>query len=346
MKIEKIRLDELFRCYSTAAITLDDELHLFYASEEKDYPCFAYSGKDFQNKKVVWEKGGGTMSMIPIPHRKNQFLAVNGFYLKESPSGAHLSWVTYEKDKGFTIKDILYLPYLHRFDLYEDQGKIYFVGATIATTKKDKEDWSSPGKIYAAQLPNDLNEPLKLEVIAEGLTRNHGYSRSPQNDGGYFTCDQGIFKVTVPSVSGKWQIEKIMDKAVGEIAIVDIDNDGIEELMTIEPFHGNVIKIYKKIDGIYKDVYSYPYVIDFAHTLVGTQIRGINSFVGGVRREASDLFMVQYLNGKFETTIIDKGVGPANLNVFHLKDCDLIHSSNHTQNEAAVYVIRDEESHA
>jgi hypothetical protein len=116
--------------------------------------------------------------------------------------------------------------------------------------------------------------------------------------------------------------------------------------MTIEPFHGNVIKIYKKINGIYKDVYSYPYVIDFAHTLVGTQIRGINSFVGGVRREASDLFMVQFLKGKFETTIIDKGVGPANLNVFHLKDCDLIHSSNHTQNEAAVYVIRDEESHA
>jgi hypothetical protein len=58
MKIEKIRLDELFRCYSTAAIILDDELHLFYASEEKDYPCFAYSGKDFQNKKIVWEKAG------------------------------------------------------------------------------------------------------------------------------------------------------------------------------------------------------------------------------------------------------------------------------------------------
>jgi len=51
--------------------------------------------------------------------------------------------------------------------------------------------------------------------------------------------------------------------------------------------------------------------------------------------------MVQFVNGKYETTLIDKGVGPANLNVVNLKDRDLIHSSNHTQNEAAVYVITD-----
>jgi len=341
MKINKIHLDDLYRCYSTAAIPLDDELHLFYASEEKDYPCFAYSGKDFADKKVVWEKGGGTMSMIPIPQRKNQFLAVNGFYLKETPSGAHLTWVTYDKTKGFTFKELLYLPYLHRFDLIESDGKVYFIGGTIAHTKKDKEDWSDPGKIYGALLPDDLNTPFDLKVIKEGLYRNHGYSRSPQQDGGYFTADQGIFKVTVPSSTTDWKVEQIMDKPIGEIALIDIDNDGQDELMTIEPFHGNVIKIYKKIDGIYKDVYSYPYVIDFAHTLVGAKIRGVNSFIGGVRREASDLFMVQFHNGKYETTIIDKGVGPANLNVVNFKDHDLIHSSNHTQNEAAVYVISD-----
>lgn len=341
MKINKIRLDDLYRSYSTAAIQLDDQLHLFYASEEKDHPCFAYTGKDFSEKKVVWEKGGGTMSMIPIPHRKNQFLAVNDFYLKETPSKAHLTWVTYDKTKGFTLKDILYLPYLHRFDLIEAQGKVYFIGATIAHTKKDKEDWSDPGKIYGAILPEDLNEPLKLDVIKDGLYRNHGYSRSPQNDGGYFTADQGIFKVTVPSGQSSWKVEQLMNKPIGEIALIDIDHDGQEELMTIEPFHGNVIKIYKKIDGAYIDIYSYPYVIDFAHTLVGAKIRGVNSFVGGIRREACDLFMVQFINGKFETTIIDKGVGPANLNVVNLKDHDLIHSSNHTVNEAAVYVITD-----
>ena len=341
MKVQKIHLDEMYRCYATSAITLDDQLHLFYASEEKDYPCFAYSGKDFKDKKVIWEKGGGTMSMIPIPGRKNQFLAVNGFYLKETPSGAHLTWVTYDKQAGFILKDILHLPYLHRFDLYESKGKVYFIGATIAESKEHKEDWSKAGKIYVAELPQDLNQELHLKVIAEGMFHNHGYTRSLQNDGGYFTSDQGIFKVTVPDHLGNWKVEQILNKPVGEIAVIDIDNDGQEEVMTIEPFHGNVIKIYKKINGVYKDVYSYPYVIDFAHTLVGAKIRGVNSFIGGVRRESSDLFMVQFIKGKFETTLIDKGVGPANLNVVNLEECDLIHSSNHTQNEAAVYVITD-----
>ncbi len=342
MQIKKIHLDDMYRCYSTTAIQLDHELHLFFASEEKDYPCFAYSGKDFSNKKVVWEKGGGTMSMIPIPGRENQFLAVNGFYLKESPSGAHLTWVKYDASTGFTFKDILFMPYLHRFDLYEANGKVYFIGATIANTKKDKEDWSDPGKIYVAELPEDLNQELQLKVIVEGLSRNHGYSRSPKNDGGYFSADQGIFKVSLPDLKGEWKVEKILDKPIGEVAVIDIDNDGQEELMTIEPFHGSVIKIYKKINGLYQDVYSYPFVIDFAHTLLGCKIRGKNTFLGGIRREASDLFMVQFNQGKFETTIIDAGVGPANLNVVNFKDHDLIHSSNHTQNEAAVYVVTDE----
>jgi hypothetical protein len=39
--------------------------------------------------------------------------------------------------------------------------------------------------------------------------------------------------------------------------------------------------------------------------------------------------------------LIDKGVGPANLNVANFADHDLIHSSNHTANETAVYVITD-----
>lgn len=341
MNIKKLRLGELYRCYSTMAMPLDGQLHLFYASEEKGYPCYAFSGKDFSERKIVWEKGGGTMSMIPIPHTTNQFLAVNDFYLKETPSQSGLSWVTYSKELGFVRKDILKLPFLHRFDIYEVNQDLYVIGATIAHDKTDKEDWSQAGKIYIGKLPKDLNQPLTMEVIAEGMFRNHGYSRSPQNDGGYFTSDQGVVKVTIPGADGKWKVERILEGPIGEIAICDVDQDGVEELMTIEPFHGNTIKLYKRINGKYEVVYVYPHTIDFAHTLVGTTLRGKPAFVGGIRREEADLFAVTWENGKWVTTLIDKGVGPANLNVTHLPEYDLIHSSNHTANEAAVYVITD-----
>jgi hypothetical protein len=341
MNIKKLRLGELYRCYSTMAMPLDGQLHLFYASEEKGYPCYAFSGEDFSERKTVWEKGGGTMSMIPIPHTTNQFLAVNDFYLKETPSQSGLSWVTYSKEHGFVRKDIFKLPFLHRFDIYEVQNDLYVIGATIAHDKTDKEDWSQAGKIYVGKLPKDLNQPFTMDVIAEGLFRNHGYSRSPQNDGGYFTSDQGVVKVTIPGKDGKWKVERILEGPIGEIAICDVDGDGIEELMTIEPFHGNAIKLYKRINGKYEAVYVYPHKIDFAHTLVGTTLRGKPAFVGGIRREEADLFAVTWENGKWVTTLIDKGVGPANLNVANFADVDLIHSSNHTANEAAVYVITD-----
>ena len=46
--------------------------------------------------------------------------------------------------------------------------------------------------------------------------------------------------------NGEWKTEFILEGQIGEIATADLDGDGIEEIMTIEPFHGNRIQIYKK----------------------------------------------------------------------------------------------------
>lgn len=342
MNIEKIQLDEMYRCYSTMAMDLDGELHLFYASEEIGYPAYAYSTRNFNDRKTVWEDGGGVMSMIPLPNSTNQFLAIRDFYLKESPSRAKLVWVVYSKEKGFEVTDLFNLPYLHRFDLFVVEDSIFFLGTTIAEAKDHKEDWSRPGKVYVAKLPSDLTQPIHLEVIADNLTRNHGYYRSNDGSHCHISSDEGVFKIIPPMVlSDSWKVEKILEGRVSEIAFIDINNDGKEEMITIEPFHGNQIYVYELVDSLYQRVYTYPYTIDFAHTLVGAKILGVNSFVGGIRREQSDLFMIQYQHDEYVTTIIDPLVGPANLDVVNCDGYDLIHSSNHTQNHAAVYIIKE-----
>lgn len=341
MEITKIKLDDLYRCYSTMAMELDGDLHLFYASEEKGYPCYAFSGKDFSEKKVVWENGGGTMSMIPVPNRKNEFFAVMDFYLKETPSSAKLVWVKYSKELGFVQKDLFYLPYLHRFDLFEVNNELYFLGATIAEKKEHKEDWTYPGKIYVSKCPKDFNDEFKLEVLYEGLTRNHGYCRSKTHNGGYFSSDNGIMKVSAPlNENDVWKVEKILDGQFSEIAFSDINNDGIDEMLTIEPFHGNSIKLYQLHDDKYNEIFNYPYEIDFAHTLIGTRIFENNCFIGGIRRINPDLFLIEYKDNQIKLTIIDQGVGPANCNLYSNKDITLIHSANHTQNHAAVYIVK------
>ena len=62
------------------------------------------------------------------------------------------------------------------------------------------------------------------------------------------------------------------------------------------------------IDGKYTEIYAYPYEIDFAHTLVGTTLCGVPSFVGGVRRVDAELFYIQWVDGKCQETIIEKGL--------------------------------------
>ncbi len=343
MKITKKHLDEMYRCYCASSTEIDNELHIFLASEEQGYPCYDYSGKDFKTRKTVWENGGGTMSIIPLPNKSNEFLAVMDFYLKVSPSKAKIVWGKYENGT-WEVKDLFYLPYLHRFDIYRVDGVNYFIGATIAETKENKEDWSKPGKIYTAILPDDLTQSIELTELVGGLFRNHGYTRHYENDMpvGYFGSDQGILKVTPPLKQGEaWKTEKIMDGTISEIAIIDIDNDGEDEIMTIEPFHGNAIKIYKKTDENYKEVYSYQNEIDFAHTLVGCTLRGVNTFLAGVRRKDAEIFYVQYTDGAFVTKVLEEGCGPANLAVVNETNRDIIIAANHTCNEAAVYIVED-----
>lgn len=345
MKIEKKHLSELKRCYCASNIHFNEENHIVFASEDPNVGCYMFSGEVFEKKETLWNEAGGCMSIIPIPQREKEFLAVQEFYLKVSPSQSKIVWGKLTED-GCVVKDVLSIPYLHRFDIYRKNGVNYFIGATIATSKENKEDWSVPGKIYVGVLPENLEEGIQVEILVDGLFKNHGYWRNTTDgvDTGYFGSDQGILKVTPPaSVDNRWTYETILEGEIGEIALVDIDQDGKQEIMTIEPFHGNTIKIYKENQGHYECVYEYENEIDFAHTLVGGTLRGVPTFLAGVRRKEAELFYVQYKDNQFQTTVIEKGVGPANLALINEKDRDIIVAANHTKNEAAIYIVREEE---
>lgn len=345
MRFEKKHLDDIKRCYCASHMDIDDETIVFFASEDPESTAKAYYGENFEKSEYLWNDRGGCMSIIPFATRKGEFLAVNEFYLKVSPSHAKLVWGKKTED-GYEVKDVMNLPYLHRFDIYHVNGKDYFIGATIARDKCEKNDWTRPGQIYVGEVPADpATDHIVLRQIGDGYFHNHGYSRGTK-DGkvcGYFGSDQGIVRVTPPYAEKEdWKVEKIMDGRISEIALCDLDNDGNDEIMTIEPFHGNTIKIYHvNGNGEYEEVWKYENEIDFAHALVGTTLNGVNSFVAGVRRIDCELFTVQYVDGKYVVEYVEKGVGPANIDVIHTKNGDYILSANHTMNEAAIYKVME-----
>ncbi|MDR1899814.1 MAG: hypothetical protein LBQ55_07405 [Treponema sp.] len=345
MNIKKIVLDTMERCYAAGTLTLDGQLYAVLASESVDGPCYAYGGELFAKKEVIWEKAGGTMSLIQIPGSNGEFIAVQHFFPGFKSAGAKLVWGRRDPRGVWKVEDLAALPYMHRFDLFSVEDEIYVLAATLCGSKKDREDWSDPGKVYAGKLPSRPEEGILFTPILENLTKNHGYCRAllEGSPAGFVTSDEGIFTVIPPKRrGGAWTSGTVMRRPVGDVAVCDIDGDGADELITIEPFHGDQFVVNKKRGEGYEIVYRYPGDIQFAHAVVGCTLRGKPAVVGGVRRKNCELFILRHTREKgYELTLVEEGAGPSNAAVVSGGERDFIISANHTRNEAAVYVVSD-----
>ena len=120
---------------------------------------------------------------------------------------------------------------MHRFDIISRNGVNYVIACTLKSGHEYKEDWRSPGKIQVCVLPEDLSS------VDEVL-------RS------YVAVNEGVFECIPPeSEEGTWEIKQILDEASSDMAFADFDNDGELEMLTISPFHGEKISIFKKTDA-------------------------------------------------------------------------------------------------
>ncbi len=346
MKITKKVLDEMERCYCASSLKLGGETYAILAGEAIGAPCYAYGGENFDKKEVLWSSAGGTMSLIQVPGKEGEFLAVQNFFPGFQSEKAKIVWGKKEGDE-WVIRDVLNLPFVHRFDILQgEDGTWYFFAAALCGSKKDREDWSDPGKVYACELPDDLTAGLPITPILENLTKNHGYCQGKWKGktAAFTTSEAGIHVSTPPAQKGgAWTVEQIMTGAIGEVAFADLDGDGEDELATIEPFHGDAFHIYKRRGEGWERVYTYAEPIEFAHAVWGGKVLGKGTFVVGVRRKNCEIFMVQYDQEKarFDTTLIEAGVGTSNVVVFPRGNEEVVVAANHTKNEAAVYLITE-----
>jgi len=346
MRFEKIVLDTLERCYAAGTLYSEGKLFAVFASESINGPCYAYTGEKFRQKEVVWEKAGGTMSFIQIPYRDGgrdgEFIAVQRFFPGFESAGAKLVWGK-RGSSGWEVKDLVNLPYVHRFDLFPVEDGILLLAATLCSSKKDREDWSDPGKILAGNLPAKPEDGITFREICTGQIKNHGYCRGrlKEKEAAFWSSEAGLFAAVPPGKKdGEWRITKLIDRPISDAALCDLDGCGEDEIITIEPFHGNQFAVNKKTANGYEIVWQYPNEIDFAHTVVGCRLLGKPAVVGGIRRKNCELFVLQYEYGKgFFTTLIEEGAGTSNAAVVRIDGQDIIFAANHTRNEAAVYFV-------
>ncbi|WP_123053293.1 hypothetical protein [Clostridium sp. JN-1] len=347
MKVKKKIISNLTKCYSIAPLKYNNKDHLLVAAEKAD-KCLLFD-QDGNLEDTVWSEPGGVMSMVQVPGSNGQFLATHKFYSPNDSKEAKIVVVTPVSKGNWEVRTLVKLPHVHRFDIVKRNGVNYLIACALKSGHEFKEDWSVPGKVYAAVLPDDLSafndeNQLKLTVLKDNMLKNHGYYRVKDNgvETSIISADCGVYQFIPPeTVDSCWNINKLLDVPASDAVLVDMDEDGEKELAVLSPFHGDQISIYKKLNGKFEKIYDYEKKADFTHAIYGGELCGKPALVVGHRKGERNLIVFTYdkVKGDYKAQIIDKDCGPANVFRYKKEGKDIIISTNREINEVAMYIL-------
>lgn len=347
MKLKKINTYELEKCYSVAPLTYQGKKHIL-AAAEKINKCLLFDQKG-NLEETIWESPGGTMSMVQVPESDGCFLATQKFYSPNDSKEAEIVLVSPVGRNNWKVQTIVKLPFVHRFDILTSNGIHYLIACTLKSGHEYKDDWTSPGMVWGCRLPDHLeqfneNHMLELTCLKEGILKNHGYCRGKDQDNscGLIAADNGIFRVTPPDTEkGDWQFTQLIQEPASDVAEVDLDGDGLLELVTIAPFHGEEIKIYHLQEGKYLPVYRYEQPTEFGHSIWAGTVYGKPVAVIGYRKGKREILAFTYENG-YAAQVLETDAGSANVMRYQRDGVECMVSANREINEIAFYEIVNE----
>lgn len=344
MLVNKKILSSLDQPYAVGAGRIDGKTVFFAASEGRAGRTLMFAEPDF-SPSIVAEGPGGCMSLLPDPQDSRSFLAIEEFFpiFQSERAGIALYFAAADPRRPWNRRRLFDLPFVHRIALVSAEGAPTLLAATLCSKKVFRDDWSSPGAIYRVKLHSDA-QTLDSDdpPILDGLTKNHGMYVQEKNHRQivYIGAEEGIFAIDVPQVGEQWHSERIIDLPTSDMAIVDLDGDGEDEIVTIEPFHGSAARIYKQVNGKWQPVAEFE--VSFGHVVWAGNIRGETSIILGSRADAKELRLIRLTDPgswQFSSTVLDEGTAPTNIVVVNNRQCDLVVASNGETGEIVLYEI-------
>lgn len=349
MKLTKKVADHLTKCYSIAPMEMDGTFRFLIAAEKHD-PCYLFD-EDGNRLETVWEGPGGVMTMVQAPGRSDQFLATHEFYSPNDSANARVVTATRRGKNDWQIQTLADAPFVHRFGVLERNGVHYLLVCCLKSGHAYKDDWTQPGAVYAAVLPDNLDgfdkdHQLELTKLKENMCHNHGYSAYEDHgvQTGIVTCDDGVFQFIPPETAcGQWEIRKLYDQPVSDAVLCDFDEDGEPELGCISPFHGDELYICKKnADGVFEKVWQHPEKPEMLHATWACQMHGRPCWIVGHRKGERNLMIISFADGAYRAEVIDRDCGTAN--AFHFVNSrgeDVIVAANRETDEIALYTVTE-----
>ncbi len=322
--------------YTANAFQIGSEFYVGAGSETKP-EVFLYEISS-GTSSLVTGCPGGVMSFIPVPGNSDFFFSIMGLF--PPFIGAEAGVFKHQRSgANWTTTKALDLPFAHRCEIVSRNRKNYLFAASVSKHKENPLDWSKPGEMHLIRLEDDLNISFETEIIDNSLTRNHGMLRTNIN-GLETICisgAEGIFYFE-QQPGDKWVKKPLFEKEVSEFCFIDLDGDGQEELVTIEPFHGEALNVYKQ-KGNNWDL-KFTDSLTFGHGLSCGFMNAEPIIIVGSRRGsfALDQFkVIDFANGKLSREVIEADAGPTQTQVFTTAGTDYILSANQKKNEVALY---------
>lgn len=281
---------------------------------------------------------GGMMSFVPVPGSPHRFVSIMGLFPPFIGKEAGLYLHEYVSGRWKTTRAMA-LPFAHRCEIIRKEGMNYLLAASVSVHKTDPSDWSNAGELHMIPLDRQGSTPWASEVLDCPVFRNHGMTKR-KIDGEEVLCisgAEGIYCLEWEG-NGNWKLRHVFEREVSEMSFVDLDGDGQDELVTIEPFHGETLFMYKRTGNQWKQQFAAP--LSFGHGLSAGNYNGRPVVIAGNRSGSLNLEMFSVINlsqGVVKKKVIETDAGPTQTQVFRWGGRDYILSANQRKHEVALY---------
>jgi hypothetical protein len=343
MQFKKYSISSLTMPYPLGTLVRNGERCVVAATE--DHGPIMIARPPYQEAMEMVPGPGGCMALVADEEQPGTLYAIMGCFIGYKFQSGGIYRIGPEP--GNPAEKVIGLPFAHRIDLVDRGGTRYLIAATLAADKSEPSDWSRPGTLYASRVPRRAGEAWNFVPVLEGIHRNHGLlvSRFMGRRSVLVSGTEGLFAADLEASGDDWSFRQVMSREISEIAVSDVDGDGKDELITIEPFHGNSVRVYKLASGQWRKAWEAE--LDFGHCLLAEKINGIQSILVSNRGGSRDLLLFQFdghaargAAGVAEPLrhVVDPGAGAANMLVMRHNGVDHIFATNQAAGEIVCYV--------
>ncbi len=339
MKPVKRVLAKLNAPYAVGALRLGGRQCVVAGTE--DHGPILLAAAPYTQATAIVPGPGGCMALASDPQEPGELFAIMGCfpgYRFQTGAVHHIR----QGPGGWASTKILDLPFAHRIDFVARAGRRFLIAAALARDKSDPNDWSQPGSLYACAVPSDRKGTWQPVPVLEGIHRNHGLLVAPLKGKRTVLVSgaEGLFALDLDKPGSAWDFSKIIDREISEVAVLDLDGDGRDELATIEPFHGDRLCVYRPDAGTWR--LAWDTGLEFGHGLLAGMLGGVASVLVSNRAGSRDLLLFQFPRGLEapERSVIDAGAGAANALILRDASGESIVSANQAAGEIALYEVK------